>query len=579
MKPINIAAAVLSAVMLLQLTGCNSKVKIPLSYDSQLSENGAYNESLFYRNDLDTVIADPQVLEITDSESAEYGYYYLFGTTSAFSFEAFRSKDLQNWENVSNIMGFSAFDPPEDNFCHIYLWAPEVIYDADEDRYYMFYSGVKDKTVSSRSSMIGVAVADEPYGPFVPYEDETHNASTPLFEGEKVKAALDSKDQSETLNAIDPHPFVAPDGTKYLYFCRQLDPGDNNNCPVWGVRMNSWGSPDYSTLTRLTRVGYSKTESGERLEYENATAHNEGPFVYAYQLENGKYRYFLAFSINGYTDKSYTVVQAVSDEPLGPYRKLSEEEGGVMLSTDHQSWDHISGPGHHSLLKIGEELFIFYHEHTEREKGNSSRAIAYDRVQVIQNGNGETVLYVNGPTWSLQPKPELFSEYKNIAFEAEVTASRGENIGALTDQLLSLYKSVDFVKEFTAKKSTTITLDFGEYREITGLMLYNSKNYETAFPDISHIELDFKNSDLPDGATAYIDDLEFDWSMYKNTYAEDMRPGGSAVAIFNPLAVKEIRITLKLPITRPEEIELVDSEGYVVDQKEIALSEIAILGK
>ena len=110
-------------------------------------------------------------------------------------------------------------------------------------------------------------------------------------------------------------------------------------------------------------------------------------------------------------------------------------------------------------------------------------------------------------------------------------------------------------------------------------MIYNSKLYEKAFPEVTRVEFDFMNDALPKGATAFIDHLAFDWNMYKNPYAEEMRPGGSAVAIFEPMKGKRIRITFKLPMTRPENIQLTDDEGYIADQTAVALSEIVVLGK
>ena len=58
-----------------------------------------------------------------------------------------------------------------------------------------------------------------------------------------------------------------------------------------------------------------------------------------------------------------------------------------------------------------------------------------------------------------------------------------------------------------------------------------------------------------------------------------MRPGGSAVAVFSPMLVKEIRIIFKLPVDRPDELQILDEEGYVVQQQTVAISEIAVLGK
>jgi hypothetical protein len=57
-----------------------------------------------------------------------------------------------------------------------------------------------------------------------------------------------------------------------------------------------------------------------------------------------------------------------------------------------------------------------------------------------------------------------------------------------------------------------------------------------------------------------------------------MRRGGSAVAVFSPILVKEIRIKINIP-KRSEGLELIDGFGYVISQKAISVSEIAILGR
>jgi hypothetical protein len=277
----------------------------------------------------------------------------------------------------------------------------------------------------------------------------------------------------------------------------------------------------------------------------------------------------------------YSVVQAISDNPLGPFRKLTEEEGGILLANDHMSWDHIKGTGHHCFVQAGDELMIVYHQQENRLTGGSwIRALAMDRITFVDNGKGQEVMVANGPTWSLQPQLEIASEYRNIALEATVKANKGNNVEALTDGALSMYKKIDFVKEFeTTAKNTTITLTFDDYREVKGLMVYNSKWFEKAFMHIDRVEFDFKNEDVPEGATTYIENLPFDWQSYVKGSRDDMRPGGSAVAVFAPMLVKEIRITFKLPVDRHDELQILDEEGYVIQQETVAISEIVVLGK
>lgn len=108
-------------------------------------------------------------------------------------------------------------------------------------------------------------------------------------------------------------------------------------------------------------------------------------------------------------------------------------------------------------------------------------------------------------------------------------------------------------------------------------MVYNSKVFEKSFIDIAKIEFDCKDGNGSVG-TAVIEKLAFDWDFYKMTTANLMRPGGSAVAVFNPLMCKEIRITVEIP-ERPEDLAIMDEEGYFIKQTAVAISEIVVLGK
>lgn len=585
-------------MLVFSISGCGG-VKSQLKYDDFVPADAEYDESLFFRNDLELLSADPQVIYIEDEESTEYGYYYLYATTEGANgraFWAWRSKDLISWENVSELKGYPIFYPTTDHFGSDYMWAPECIYDAETDKYYLYYS-CRNRSISTGTtvrSQIGLLISDEPYGPFVAFEDETHNASTPLFEEDKIQAAVAAAGGVVTPNfiCIDPSPFVAPDGTKYLLFNRDRYDSLVTTTTVWGIKMNSWTDPDYSTLTQLTRANYmSMDENAERTPTDMEMSNNyinEGPFMFYSEQEDGSYRYYLTFSANFYTNKTYCVLTAVGTSPLGPFTKVNKEDGGILIGTDGMSWDHISGPGHHSFMKIGNELFIIYHEHIERREGQSQRAIAIDRVHLVKNSKGEEMLYANGPTWSLQPLPEAVSEYKNIASEAKVSAGRDvTELSALTDGLLSLYSYIDYVKETQVRGKSTITFKFDDYREVKGLMIYNSKNFENTFYNVESVELDFYDKEQDVTGTAYIDDLAFDWEFYKGV-GHMMRPGGSSVAVFSPLMVKEIRFTFNTKTSRVYTDEdgeenytlcVRDDDGNVINPEWIGISEIVVLGK
>jgi len=517
-----------------------------------------YNSELFYRNDLTTKCADTQVIYISDPNNRDYGYYYLYATSDATlgckGYSSWRSKDLNKWE----LMG-TAFSPDSGSWALKNLWAPEVKYDEGSGKYLMYFSACD--TTAGASYMIGLATADNPWGPFTQYIPAGGTLKSPFLDPQQLLnnvKATDPDHTMTTMSTIDVSPWQDPTtGKKYLYFAR--------SGRIYGMEMTDWYTPKYSTLKQLTaQKRYTLTGVTGEATYETGSC-NEGPCMVEH---DGKY--YLTFSINGYTGGSYSVVQAVATSPLGDFRKLTAAEGGVILSDDYGSWDNISGPGHHCLVQVGDELFIVYHEHIDRT-GTGQRAVAVDPVKWTQNSNGDTVLYVNGPTWSLQPRLNFVSKYHNIASEATVTATniirtdteKLRSLSALNDGLLSLYSGNNFVPECNANAgTTTITLKFADFRKISAIMIYNSKNYNEAFQNIDRIEFVYKRPDF-DGtiSTGYIDNVGFDWDHYLNQVTlNTMRPGGSAVAEFNEIEVNEIRITIN-------------------DTNAVSLSEIAVLGK
>ncbi|MFD0714182.1 glycoside hydrolase family 43 protein [Paenibacillus sp. GCM10027626] len=111
----------------------------------------------------DIQIRDPFILPIADER-----IYYMYGTTDkqpwggkASGFDAYRSRDLQQWEGP-----FPVFRPEADFWADENFWAPEVhLY---EGRYYMLASFKAE----GRCRATQLLVADHPLGPFQPLTDE-----------------------------------------------------------------------------------------------------------------------------------------------------------------------------------------------------------------------------------------------------------------------------------------------------------------------------------------------------------------------------------------------------------------------
>ena len=306
----------------------------------------------------------------------------------------------------------------------------------------------------------------------------------------------------------------------------------------------------------------------EMVPYEDAAIlNNEGPAVIKH---NGKY--YLTYSMNTYVDNSYQVGIAVADNIMGPYRKLTEEEGGILLSGATTGSQEISGTGHHSFVTVGEQNYIVYHRHDDFTVAGSARNHAIDELKWVtikdKDGKDLDVMYINGPTCTVQPAVEAYSDYKNIADEATVTGT--DDVSYLTDDLLSMLKYgnptfMEYIKETTIQETTTFTFDFDSERAVRAILVYNSKMENAAFANISKIE--FVCEENGKDVTHYIENVKFSSEYYKANDFDGtfyyVTPGVAAYAEFDELNAKSIRITVEVP------------KG----QESVGISEIKILGK
>lgn len=591
------------------------------SYQGQLADGQVksdYNKALFYRNDHKIQEApDPFVLDNT----AVDGWYYLYGTLG--SVITYRSQDLMEWEPVGNALDNLDYAGPgqlteERRATWKEIWAPEVVYDRDEGRYYMFFSATpREESVKTGNGVMEgnakevmmVAVSQYPDRDFqlvnfknpascgaenvhtfntVPgATDEAGNvmdayphffAKYLLFDPAQYKAFTEASGgfrgdaRGGYEGGIDPHPYVDDNGEKYMFW---VDSSGSDRLCV--VKMENWLKPDWSTATALlyhqfyTVEDWQKAQAGESVEYvpyELATVSiNEGP-----QVIKHKDKYYLTYSMGSYADSSYQVGQAVADNIMGPYRKLTEAEGGVLMSGGTSGSQEVTGTGHHGFVTVGDQLFMVYHRHNDAVIAGGARNPAIDELKWItvkdKDGNDLDVLYSNGPTCTVQPKIEAYADYVNIADEATVSGS--EDAGYLTDGLLSIYKYANpdfmqYVQETTITETTTFTLDFADARSVRAVMVYNSKMETNAFINIARVE--FVCEENGQEVVRFIKNIPFgSENLRTNDYDGSIYyiiSGAAAYAEFDELNVKSVRITVEVP------------EG----QENVGISEIRILGK
>ncbi len=143
------------------------------------------------------------------------GKYWMYTTTDGYSgwsgtvFHAWSSEDMRNWTDEGIILDLANDNPGlNDNGVQIAAskwavgsaWAPTI--EEKDGKYYFYYCGKFDNGTSA----IGVAVADDPAGP---YTDK----------GEALITVNMCRDAGVNMGqAIDPSIFTDDDGTSYILF-------------------------------------------------------------------------------------------------------------------------------------------------------------------------------------------------------------------------------------------------------------------------------------------------------------------------------------------------------------------------
>ena len=291
---------------------------------------GCSNESRYSGNPvIEGWYADPEGIILNNE-------FWIFPTYSApykkqLFLDAFSSKDLVTWKKHDRIIDTSAV-----KWAWQAIWAPSVI--EKDNRFYLFF-GANDIQSDSIPGGIGVAVSDNPGGPYrdylgKPLIDRFHNGAQP----------------------IDQFAFMDSDGQYYLIY------GGWRHCNIVKLKSDFTGiesTPGESPFTEITPEGYV-----------------EGPFMF---IRNGKY-YFM-WSEGGWTGPDYSVAYAVASSPFGPF-----ERKGKILKQDPMI---ATGAGHHSVINIPgtDKYYIVYHRRPLNETDRNARVVCIDLMEFDKDGN------------------------------------------------------------------------------------------------------------------------------------------------------------------------------------------------
>lgn len=209
------------------------------------------------------------------------------------------------------------------------MWAPDCI-ERNGKYYFYFPSTPKDTINSKRGFTVGVAIANQPEGPYIP-------------EPNPIKG----------ISGIDPNVFIDKDGQAYLYW-------SGGNIFVARLKEN---------MTELD----SEVKTIENLPTKGL---KEGPYLFE---RNGIY--YLTYP--HVENKIERLEYATADNPLGPFKVA----GVIMDESPTGCWTN-----HHSIIEFKKEWYLFYHHNDLSPQFDKARSIRADYLHFNPDGSIQKVI-------------------------------------------------------------------------------------------------------------------------------------------------------------------------------------------
>lgn len=238
-------------------------------------------------------------------------------------YHVFSSENLTEWTDHGVIL--SQQDVPWGKPDGYSMWAPDCVF--KNGKYYFYYPNAPRE---GRGFAIGVAIADQPEGPYTP-------------EKESIKG----------VGGIDPCVLIDDDGAAYLYW---------SGMGIRGGRLKE-------NMTEL--------ENGSQVMEGLPEGFKEGPF--AFKREG---RYYLTFPWVRKDQGTETLAYAMSDSPLGPW----QFKGLIMEEHDNRCWTN-----HHSLVEYKSQWYLFYHRNHYSPNMDKRRSACIEKVSFNADGTIQEV--------------------------------------------------------------------------------------------------------------------------------------------------------------------------------------------
>jgi GH43 family beta-xylosidase len=240
-------------------------------------------------------------------------------------YHVFSSKDLTEWNDNGVVV--SQTTVPWAKHDAYSMWAPDCIY--RNGKYYFYFPATPDSSYG-RGFAIGVAVADNPRGPFIPQ-------ATPI----------------KNVHGIDPNVFIDKDGQAYLFWSA----GN-----IFGAKLKE----DMLELESEPVVLHDLPAKGLK----------EGPYLFE---RNG--HYYLTFP--HVENKTERLEYAMGDSPLGPFKMT----GVIMDESSSGCWTN-----HHSVIQFQGQWYLFYHNNDYSPHFDKARSIRADTLAFNEDGTIKKVV-------------------------------------------------------------------------------------------------------------------------------------------------------------------------------------------
>jgi hypothetical protein len=243
-------------------------------------------------------------------------------------YHVFSSSNLTDWTDHGVIISQNKVNWVDST--SFSMWAPDCI--GRNGKYY-FYFPSNQKPVYGKGFTVGVAISDNPSGPFVPQPEPIKN-----------------------VRGIDPNVLIDKDGQAYLYWSQ-------GNIFVAKLKENMLElASEVAIITELPQKGLK-----------------EGPFVFE---RNGIYYMTYPHVQNKIERLEY----AIGNNPMGPFKFA----GVIMDETPMGTWTN-----HHSIIPFREQWYLFYHQSELSPKFDKNRSVRIDSLFFNNDGTIRTVKPTN----------------------------------------------------------------------------------------------------------------------------------------------------------------------------------------